>query len=239
MAILLIREAGQPDRRFQIKGKECIIGRDEKSDLILPHTTVSRQHGKIIRLSKTNASIKNLSDKNSLLVNGQKVEQSEIKTKDTFQIGKFTLVYFGDSLTPMEQFFEGKALDEFPLYARTANATRDDTTFTLSAKDAEKLLKQGSLTRNARIFTADKKQQWTPEKKTLSFGKNQEIPVEGWFTGGIVATVSWTGATHSIEKKSGLAKVLVNGQKLSKPRDLVEGDKIQVGNSHFIYDLIR
>lgn len=239
MAILLIREAGQPDRRFQIKGKECIIGRDEKSDLVLPHTTVSRQHGKISRLSKTKAFIKNLSDKNSLLVNGEKIDKVEVKTKDTLQIGKFTLVYFGDSLTPMEQFFEGKALDEYPLYARTANATKDDTTFTLSAKEAEKLLNQGSLTRNARIFTADRKQQWTPEKKTLSFGKNQEIPVSGWFTGGIAATVSWTGATHAIEKKAGFAKVLVNGQKLTKPRDLNEGDTIQIGNSHFIYDVVR
>ena len=239
MAVLLIREAGQPDRRFQIKGKECIIGRDENADLVLPHTTVSRQHGKISRLSKTKAIIKNTSENNSLLINGEKIDQTEIKTKDTIQIGKFTLVYFGDSLTPMEQFFEGKALDEFPLYARTANATRDDTTFTLSAKDAEKLLKQGSLTRNARIFTANKKQQWAPEKKTISFGKNQDIPVDGWFTGGIVAVISWTGATHSIEKKSALAKVLVNGQKLSKPRDLIEGDQIQIGNSHFIYDVIR
>ena len=239
MAVLLIREAGQPDRRFQVKGKECIIGRDENSDLVLPHTTVSRQHGKISRLSKTKAVIANISDKNSLLVNGEKTDKIGIKTKDTIQIGKFTLVYFGDSLTPMEQFFEGKALDEFPVYARTANATKNDATFTLSAKEAEKLLNQGSLTRNARIFTADRKKQWSPEKKSLSFGKNQEIPVEGWFTGGLVAVVSWTGATHAIEKKSSFAKILINGQKLTKPRDLNEGDQIQIGNSIFIYDLIR
>ena len=239
MALLLIREAGQRDRRFQIRGKECIIGRDTSSDLILPHTTVSRQHSKISRLSKTQAFIKNLSQKNSLLVNGEKIDKSPIKTKDTFQVGKYTLVYFGDSLTPMDQFFEGTSLDEFPIYARTANETKDDTTFSLSAIEAQRLLKNGNLTRNARIFSEDRKQYWVPEKKGLNFGKSQAIPISGWFTGGIAATVSWTGATHALERKSSLAKILINGQKLSKLQDLNEGDQIQIGKSIFIYDVVK
>jgi hypothetical protein len=109
----------------------------------------------------------------------------------------------------------------------------------LSAVEAKRFLAHGNLTRNARIFSEDKKQNWTPGKNTLNFGKNQEIPVSGWFTGGITAIISWTGATHKLERKSSLAKILVNGQKLSKVLELNEGEEIQIGDSIFIYDVIR
>lgn len=235
MALLIIREIGQQDRRYQIKGKECIIGRDDKSNLVLPHTTVSRKHAKIARLSKTKAFIQNLSEGGTILVNGETEDKKEINTRDTIQIGKFTLVYFGDSLSPMDHFFEGKSLEEFPLYSRTANATKGDTTFSLSKKDVEKMLKESNTLRSAHIFSEEKKQSWFPEKKILSFGKNQDIPVDGWFTGGQVATISWDGAVHQLEKKSAMVKITVNGQKLSGAIGLNHGDRIQIGKSVFLY----
>ena len=238
MAIVLIREPGQLDRRFQIKGKECIIGRDEISDVLLPHTTVSRQHAKITRKTKDLATIENLSKKNTVLVNGNKIDKHDLKTKDTIQVVKYTLVFFGDNLSPMEQFFEGKSLEEFPIYARTANATKGDGTFSLSAAEAEKMLRMGTLTRNARIFSEDRKKSWTPGKKSIAFGGSEDIPVEGWFTGGKVAIIRWDGAAHIIEKASMLGKVLVNGNKVTTVTTIKEGDRIQVGKSIFIYGVV-
>lgn len=238
MAIVLIREAGQPDRRCQIKGRECTIGRDESSNILLPHTTVSRQHAKVVRKSKDHAEIENLSEKNTILVNGKKIQKQRLQTKDTIQIGKFTLVYFGDNLSPMDQFFEGKALEEYPIYARTANATKGDGTFTLSAAEAERMLRIGNLTRSAHIFSHDKKQRWAPGNKSISFGGSEDISVEGWFTGGKVAEVRWDGAAHVIEKFSAFVKVLLNDNKITKVTVLNEGDRIQVGKSTFTYDVL-
>ena len=235
MAILLIREPGQIDRRVQLKGKETTIGRDEAADIVLPHTTVSRQHARIIRKTKDTAFVENLSEKNTLLLNGKKTQKEKINTKDTVQIGKFTLVYFGDNLSPMDQFFEGKSLEEFPIYARTANATKGDGTFSLSAAEAQKLLRVGNLTRNARIYSSDKRQQWTPGKNAIGFGGSEAIPVDGWFTGGKVAEIHWDGATHVLEKQSMLSTVLLNGNKLSKATSLQDGDQIQIGKSSFVY----
>jgi pSer/pThr/pTyr-binding forkhead associated (FHA) protein len=237
MAIVLIREPGQPDRRCQITGKECTIGRDEDSDILLPHITVSRLHAKITRKSKSQAQLDNLSKKNSILVNGKQIETHQLKTKDSIQIGKFNLVFFGDNLSPMDQFFEGKAIDEFPIYARTANATKGDGTFTLSASEAERMMKIGNLTRSARIFTQDRKQSWTPGNKSVSFGGSEQISVEGWFTGGKVAEIRWDGAAHVVEKLHFLCSVTVNEKKISGPTALNEGDLIQIGKSIFIYDL--
>ena len=71
----------------------------------------------------------------------------------------------------MDQFFEGKGLDEFPPYTRSANATKSDATFTMSVADAKKLLNSNNLARNARLKTADGSKDWTPGKDGLKLGK--------------------------------------------------------------------
>ena len=236
MALLIIQEPGQPSRRFQIKGQDFTIGRNKDCGLVLPNTTVSRLHAKIIRTDKNNAQIKNLSD-NTLLVNKVAVTESPLNTRDVIQIGRFTLIYFGDNLTPVDQFYEGKGLDEYPLFARTAQAqSQGDTTFTMSAADAKKLLASNNLLRSAKIFTLDRKLDWSPGKGPLTFGKGGSIAVEGWFTGGIIAEITWNGAQHLIEKKGGFAKVLLNDAKVTAPTILRDGDRIQVGASFFMYN---
>ncbi len=235
MAIFIVRETGQQDRRYQIKDQEMRCGRGDGCQFVLPHTTVSRQHFKLERLDKNTAFVTSLSD-GALLLNGQAVtNKTPIKTKDTLQIGKYTLIYFGDNLTPMDQFFEGKGLDEFPPYTRSANATKMDETFTMSVADAKKLLASGALARDARLKTADGSQEWAPGKETLKIGKNQTVPISGWFVGGLVAEITWVGSAHQIESKGGWTKVLVNDAKLEHPRRLMGGDRITVGSQQFVY----
>ena len=40
MAIFIIQEAGQQDRRYQIRDQEIRVGRGDQCQLTLPHTTV-------------------------------------------------------------------------------------------------------------------------------------------------------------------------------------------------------
>jgi pSer/pThr/pTyr-binding forkhead associated (FHA) protein len=235
MAIFIIQEAGQQDRRYQIRDQEIRVGRGDQCQLTLPHTTVSRQHFKVERVDKDTTNVTTLS-KQALLVNGDAIKGStKIKTRDILQVGKFTLIYFGDNLTPLDQFFEGKGLDEFPPYTRSVNATKSDATFTMSAADAKKLLASNNLARNARLKTADGSQDWTPGKDGLKLGKNQDVPISGWLVGSLIAEIKWVGSAHQIESKGGWTKVLVNDAKLEHPRRLMNGDRIQVGSQQFIY----
>jgi pSer/pThr/pTyr-binding forkhead associated (FHA) protein len=235
MAIFIIQEAGQQDRRYQIRDQEIRCGRGEGCQLNLPHTTVSRQHFKLERIDKNNTQVTPLSDQ-ALLVNGQPIKTATtIKTRDILQVGKFTLIYFGDNLTPMDQFFEGKGLDEFPPYTRTANSTKADDTFVMSVADAKKLLASNNLSRNAKLKTADGSQEWVPGKEGLKIGKNQDVPISGWLAGSLIAEIKWVGSAHQIESKGGWTKVLVNGAKLEHPRRLMGGDKIQIGAQQFVY----
>jgi pSer/pThr/pTyr-binding forkhead associated (FHA) protein len=242
MSSIIIQEAGKPDRIFRITQKEIIIGRGAEADIALPHITVSREHAKIIHLTEDDVFIENVNTQDNMLINGEEKIRSQLKTKDRIQIGgKYTLIFFSSKLTPMEQFFEGKALDEYPPYNRTSTSNRRDATFQMSASKVRKMMDSNNVIRNAIVkLGSDLKQTWRPKDKDLTFGKEGKIPVDGWFTGGIAATICWNGNDHILKGKSGFfaATLTVNGQKISgKEKLLNDGDKIQVGNTLFIYEL--
>ena len=70
------------------------------------------------------------------------VQSFEHGTK--FQVGRYTLLFFGDNLNPIQQFHNGQSLSELPLYVRTSQANRSDATFQLSPAMVQKTLKQGN-----------------------------------------------------------------------------------------------
>ena len=168
MAILIIREAGQPDRSFSTKKKEIFIGRGKSCDIILPHITVSKEHAKIYKLQDSYF-IEDMSGQSNILVNQQQRQRFELSSKDEIQIAKFTLIFFGDNLNPLEQFFEGTALDEFPPYARTTTSNRKDATFQMSPAMVQKMLASSNKIRQARV--KGEGSEWLPADKILGFGK--------------------------------------------------------------------
>lgn len=236
-ACLIVREPGQPDRLFHLTQKETIIGRSADAHLPLPHITVSREHGKFIRLGDTTF-FETLSDQQSTLVNGEVRQHAELQTKDTVQIGKYTLVFFGPKLTPLEQFFEGKALDEYPPYARTSGSARRDATFQMTPSMVKRMMDSGKVLRNATLISEeDSRKIWTPGDKTLIIGKGAEVPIDGWFVSAQTAEIRWNGNDHVLRKIGGMAKILVNGSKLTGEHFLNDGDKIQIGKSSFSYEI--
>ena len=110
MACFIVQEPGQPDRIFPVQKKELIIGRGEGVDLSLPHITVSRENAKLQNLEGVFFII-NLTDQDNLLINEAPRKRWELKTKDSIQIGKFTMIFFGNNLSPMDQFFNLKRME--------------------------------------------------------------------------------------------------------------------------------
>ena len=239
MPSVIIREAGKPDRIFHITDRETLIGRGEGVDIALPHITVSREHAKITFLQDS-AFIENLSLQDNLLVNSEIVKRAELKTRDKIQVGKYSLIFFGPNLSPLDQFFEGKALDDYPPYNRTSTSNKREATFHMSPDQVRSIMANDNISRNAIIVNANHTEEWTPGVKSLTIGKGGNIPTEGWLTGGIVAEISWNGNDHVIKSMGGLfsASVTINGQKLSgEDRFLNDGDVIKIGSSEFKYKL--
>jgi pSer/pThr/pTyr-binding forkhead associated (FHA) protein len=63
------------------------------------------------------------------------------------------------------------------------------------------------------------------------------IPVKGFFTGGVVAEVSWDGEAHVLRNLSTRVKTLVNKVKVSQ-HTLTSGDVIRIGRSEFKYEVL-
>ena len=70
----------------------------------------------------------------------------------------------------------------------------------------------------------------------VDFGKGG-IPIDGAGFGG-AARIAWNGSAHTIEKTGGvLFSVAVNGRKVTDTRTLEPGDVIELGKSHFTYQV--
>ena len=234
MPTFVIQEAGQVDRVFETKLESFFIGRGKSCELLLPHITVSKEHVRFTKL-RDSYFIEDVSGQANMLVNQKARSKYELALKDKIQIAKFTLIFFPDKLTPMDQFFEGKALDEFPVYARTTSGNRKDATFHMSPAMVKKMLHSSNKVRHARITNG--KKEWTPGDKILGFGKNAQVPVTGWFTGGVAAEVHWNGNDHVLKKTSAFASVTYKGQKVKSEIVLCNKDSFKVGKETFTYIL--
>lgn len=69
-----------------------VIGRDPGSNIFLNDITVSRRHCELI-LSPTKAALRDMGSLNGTYVNGNRIEEIELKSGDEVQIGKFKLLY--------------------------------------------------------------------------------------------------------------------------------------------------
>ena len=145
------------------------------------------------------------------------------------------MVFFGSNLNPLEQFFEGRSLDELPRYSRTTAANRKDLTFQMSPGMVRKMMANTNRIRTAVVRSVDKKGEWKPGDKGFTIGKSGDVPAQGWFTGGVCARLTWNGSEHSLKRMSGMVNIRINGLKMKQETFLSDGDEFVIGNSHFQY----
>ena len=98
------------------------------------------------------------------------------------------------------------------------------------------MLREQNLLNNACIIDETGNKTF-PEGNTISFGSEGTIKTKGMFTGKIAAEVSWNGSAHVLTKKGGfLSSVKVNDKSVNE-QTLTINNRIQIGNSSFIYSL--
>ncbi len=236
MPRLLIKFTTQQNQIFEFKDS-IIIGRGEDCSLILPNVSVSREHAKIY-MAGEEAILEDVGSQNGIMLNGEKLsknERKELVSRSEIQIGNFTIIYLTDSQE--DNFYRGRSVLYLPQYNPDTIQGNTDSTFKLSAKEASSILREKSLINNACIIDSSGKKLY-PETNAISFGgKGAMVKVNGWFTGGIVATVNWDGKRHILTKNSGLfLSVTVNSKGITE-HALTINDTITIGKSTFKYVL--
>jgi hypothetical protein len=94
--MLVVVRGPNAGSRFLLDRDETTIGRHPDSDIFLDDVTVSRRHAALTREDGTLA-LRDLGSLNGSYVNGERVEQRLLVTGDELQIGRFKLLFVGDS----------------------------------------------------------------------------------------------------------------------------------------------
>ncbi len=234
MARLIVKSSVTKNQRFELPDGETVIGRGDECQLVLPNVSVSRAHARVL-VGRQGVTIEDLDSASGLLINGKTAEQHQLQSQDEVQIGKFSLVYLGD--TRADRFFKGRYVEYLPEYKPgQVMAEGDASTFAMSIDVLRKLQEDNHLVENARVVVeGNARRFWYPEDRPLTFGTKGMVETEGWWTWGVVAEVAWDGKQHTLRRGPWWAAVTVNDEKVPSRRPLRDGDRIAVGQSRFLY----
>ena len=210
MPKFLIKLPSQKKHIFEFN-EQIKIGRGDECNLVFPDASVSRHHATVY-LNDEDVLIEDHDSQNGLVIDGVKAMPSTptiLSSRVEIQLGKFTLIYLTDAQE--DQFYRNKSITYIPKYTpNSVNGGQDDT-LQLSRKQATQILRDQNTLNNACILSSDGRR-FYPENSELHFGGTKaHVKVDGWFTGGVVATIKWNGHQHEITKKgSFMSTVLVN-----------------------------
>ena len=236
MPRLIIKSSLSKNQRFELSDGETVFGRENACGLVLPNVSVSRQHGRFV-VGTQAVTIEDLDSKSGILVNGERVEQQQLKSGDEVQVGKFSMVYLGEER--QDRFYKGRFVEYLPEYS-PGTVMLDDgaATFALTADALKRLQEDSHLVETARMsLLTDRRRFWYPEDRPLTFGSKGMVAVEGWFTWGVCAELVWDGRKHMVQRGAWWASIKVNNESLESRRPLRDGDQVTIGRTGFVYEI--
>ena len=236
MPILIVREKSQVDRLYKVTEKDVLIGRSDKSDLILPNVSVSRHH---VNLASSGGkwTLQDLRSGNGTSLNGQTVEQGDLDNGSQIGIGKFTLIFFQNA---QQALLGGFDPEELPEYSPFALDVRDTNTFQISPQVLEKMRDTTRLLNDAMVVSAeDRTQNWKPGENGFVFGQDGAPPVKRRLPLGNPARLIWNGSKHVLVRTSRMSNIRVNGDAIPDRRSLSPGDLIDIGGTTYQYVLLN
>jgi len=234
MPHFVVRTPGQAEQAFSFQQDETIIGRGNDAHLVLPNVSVSRYHAKVLGEDHGVWRIEDLDSRNGMMVNGESGKSHVLKTGDEVQVGKFLLVFLSDER--QDQVYNGRFISYMTEY-KAHNQLDGDSTFQIDKADMDRLKAQTRVMRGAKVVAVlDSRKSWMPNDRELQFGTKAEVPVEGRFTGGHVATIRWEHGLHLLEKIGRFTKVMVNDVPVKTTARLKHGDTFTVGSTRFRYE---
>lgn len=91
-AVLVVKKGPDAGERFVLLKDETTLGRDPQSDIFLNDITVSRKHARVDRAGG-GVTLTDVGSLNGTYVNGERVDEVDLRNGDEIQIGKFKMVF--------------------------------------------------------------------------------------------------------------------------------------------------
>ena len=95
-ALLISTRGAVSGSRYLLDEDEVTVGRDPHADILLDDSTVSRHHA-VFRRTNGAFEVIDAGSLNGTYVNRQRVDKTSLKNGDEIMIGKFRLVFFGNT----------------------------------------------------------------------------------------------------------------------------------------------
>lgn len=89
---LVVAKGPSSGQRYHLEKDEVILGRDPDNDIFLNDVTVSRHHAKIIQ-QQGRFSLRDSGSLNGTYLNGNRVDEAELRHGDELWIGKYKLIF--------------------------------------------------------------------------------------------------------------------------------------------------
>lgn len=234
MAKLILKYEAAVLKEIPLKGTALTIGRTAANDLTIDNLAVSGHHAKVY-YEGDKFVLEDLNSLNGTFVNNQRIRKSFLKNGDEVLIGKHTLVYvdeggappppqesLADRTMPVAKLEETMVLDTKKRREMLQKATVVATEGASSAPAVEKVgnltVLGGKTDSNEYILTG----------RLSMIGKSDQatIKLKGWFAPQVAAVINRKESGYTISPSGTETKV--NGQAITSPRELKEGDVIEV-----------
>jgi pSer/pThr/pTyr-binding forkhead associated (FHA) protein len=223
-------------KEYELKdGVSMTIGRLPDNNIHIDNLAVSGHHARVVWEGDHFV----LEDDNSLngtFVNNRRISRAALKDGDLILIGKHSLAYQGESQPSAE-----------PLPADTPSAPvpQMDATMVLDTRKAKEMLAQESAAhgiaaaivppkeRTGQLQVIDGKtdqKHYILSGKMCVIGKSEmaSIKLKGWFAPKVAAVINKKDNKYLIAASEKNAKVKINSEEIFGPKELGEGDVVEV-----------
>jgi len=221
--------------------QQVSIGRAPDNHIVIDNLAVSSHHAKLLA-EEGRFIVEDLNSMNGTFLNNQRVRRSPLKDGDEVLIGKHCLV-FQDEGYGMP-IFMGQGSETNQEMVQGADATRvldtkkrrdflaKSTAIAMEGASPEAIEKLGCL---VALTGKTSQKEYILNGKLWMIGKDPRasVRIQGWFLPKVAAIINRRGRHYDIapSERGGITRV--NGQKLTAPQELKEGDLVEIRKIKF------
>jgi pSer/pThr/pTyr-binding forkhead associated (FHA) protein len=246
MAKLILKFEAAVLKEIPLKKTSLSIGRSPGNDVVIDNLAVSGHHARL-SIDEDHYVLEDMNSLNGTFLNNQRIRRSTLKDGDEIMIGKHSLVYrdeggvlsrdMVEATQPAQQrsmestmVLDTKQRRDF--LAKATSVSSGDTGEVGGSTSVMEGL--GAKDRLGCLIVLDGKtdqHEYILTSKLSVIGKSDmaSVKLKGWFAPRVAAVINRREGGYNIapSDKAGVAKV--NSEVLSAPRELREGDLIQIG----------